>query len=173
MKHLTVDEIKLLLSCVPNERNRLMLLVAFCHGLRVSELVELRKGTNVYPGHIKVNRLKGSEKTVQPWKKSADPILDEAAGLLKLIETLKNGERLFPMTTSGVAKLVKRAGVLAGLPPHKLHPHVLKHSCAMVMLTVAPINEVQKYLGHSSMASTGRYLRVSDEVASEAFAKAF
>ena len=171
MKHLSQDEIKSLLREVPDERQRLMFKVAFLHGLRVSELINLKR-ENIRDGYVKVQRLKGSLKTVQPFVAHPDPELDEAEGLKALFGTLKNGEKLFPMTRNGVYKLMQRAGIRAGIPIHKLHPHALKHSCAMVAIGKAGIQNVRQYLGHKSLSSTGEYLRESDETASKAFAGA-
>jgi type 1 fimbriae regulatory protein FimB len=171
MKHLTQDEIKALLREIPDERQRLMLRVAFLHGLRVSEVVSLKR-EDIRDGYLKVQRLKGSLKTVQPYVKHPDPELDESAGLESLFGTLKNGERLFPMTRNGVYKLMQRAGTRAGIPAHKLHPHALKHSCAMVSIDKIGIQRVRTYLGHKSISSTGAYLVETDETASRAFAGA-
>ena len=172
MKHLTIDELKALLKEIPDSRQRLMFKVGFLHGLRVSELINLVR-EDVQDGYVKVQRLKGSYKTVQPHVKHPDPELDEAEGLAALYGTLKNGERLFPMTRNGVYKLMQRAGKKAGIPTHKLHPHALKHSCAMVAIDKIGIQKVRQYLGHKSISSTGAYLNESDETASRAFARAF
>jgi integrase/recombinase XerD len=172
MQHLTQQEIKNLVQQMPNERQRLMVCVGFLHGLRVSELTQLVK-ENIKDGHVNVQRLKGSMRTVQPFVKHPDPLLDESRALSKLYGTLKPGERLFPWTRNGVYKMMQRAGMKAGIPAHKLHPHALKHSCAMASIKAAGIENVRQYLGHKSIKSTGEYLKVSDEEASRAFVSAF
>jgi integrase/recombinase XerD len=171
MKHLSQDEIKALLREIPNERHKLMIRVAFLHGLRCSEVINLVK-EDIRDGYVNVQRLKGSLKTVQPYVIHPDPELDESAGLMKLFGTLKNGERLFQITRNGFYKLMQRAGSRAGIPAHKLHPHALKHSCAMVAINKVGIQSVRQYLGHKSLSSTGEYLKESDETASRAFAGA-
>lgn len=171
MYHLTTDEIKGLLREVPNERQKLMLKVMFLHGLRVSEAIGLKR-ESIRDGYISVQRLKGSLKTVQPYVTSVDAELDESEGLRTLYKSLKPGERLFPMTRNGVYKLMQRAGQRADIPLHKLHPHALKHSCAMVGIQNMGIHLVRQYLGHKSISSTGEYLKETDEAASAAFAGA-
>ena len=89
-----------------------------------------------------------------------------------MVLTLKPGDRLFPMSRFGVYKLIKRAGKRAGIPEHKLFPHALKHSIAMQTIHSAGIENVRQWLGHKSIASTGAYLRVSDEEASRAIGSA-
>ncbi len=172
MHHLTKDEFKALLGAVPNPRHRLMLKVGFLHGLRVSELTGLVR-EDIQDGYVSVQRLKGSLKTVQPWVKLPDPVLDEYVDLKRLYASLEPRERLFPMTRFGVHKLMKRAGKAAGLPAHKSHPHALKHSCAMIGIDKMGIQRVRQYLGHKSISSTGAYLNVSDEEAAKAFKGAF
>jgi integrase len=125
MHHLTREELKSLFKEVPNKRQRLMLLTGFWHGLRVSELISLLP-TDMKDGYVNVQRLKGSLRTIQPFVRHEDPDLDEATPLKELLSTLGPNDRLFPMTRDGVRKLVKRAGKRAGIPAHKLHPHILK-----------------------------------------------
>ena len=164
MHHITKDELKSLLREIPVERQRLMVLVSFLHGLRVSEVINLT-GASIRDGHLTVPRLKGSLKTTQPFVYSADPELDEFHALTVLSKTALPKERLFQMTRFGVYKLIRRAGLRAGIPVHKLHPHALKHGCAMAIIG-AGIEYTRQYLGHRTISSTGEYVRVSDETAS-------
>lgn len=172
MNYMTQNEIKQLIREIHNPRQQLMIKVGFLHGMRVSELIALTR-ENIRDGYVTIVRLKGSNKTVQPYVIHPDTELDESKELHQLFEILKPGERLFPMTRSGVYKLIQRAGTRAGLPRHKLHPHVLKHSCAMVAIKKMQINQVQCYLGHKNLSSTGEYLKVNDDEASRAFAGVF
>jgi type 1 fimbriae regulatory protein FimB len=167
MFHLDRAQLKALLAAIPDDRNRLMVLVAFNHGLRVSEVINL-KGANIRDGHIKVQRLKGSLKTVQPYVKHPDADLDESEALTQLAATTRPGERLFAMTRFGADKLIRRAGAKAGLPAHLCHFHVLKHSVAAQSIQQAGVENVRQWLGHKSIASTGAYLRVSDQAAARA-----
>ena len=167
MLHLEISELKTLLAHTDNPRHRLMILVGYCHGLRVSELINLR-GADIRDGYVNVRRLKGSEHTIQPYVKHPDPLLDEATPLREMAESVKADEILFPMTRSGVWRMMQRIGKAAGLPKHKLHPHVLKHTIAHASIKSAGIENVRQYLGHKSLSSTGAYLRVTDEAASAA-----
>lgn len=171
MQHLTLDELRTLLMAEPDPKHRLMLKVGFWHGLRVSELINLTE-VNIRDGYVSVQRLKGSMKTIQPYMVHEDPMLDESKELTILAQTLKPGERLFNMTRSGVLKLMKRRGAKAGIPRHKLHPHVLKHTIAMQTIHTAGIEHVRQWLGHKNISSTGAYLKVSDAVAADAVRRA-
>jgi len=163
---LTKDELKRLLSAVNNSSHRLMILVGFWHGLRVSELIDLR-ARDIQGGFLSVQRLKKSKKTIQPFVYHPDPELSELEGLTELAAKLKPKEKLFDITRFGVYKLMQRAGQRAGLPAHKCHPHVLKHSIAMVMIKRKNIKEVQVYLGHVEGKNTMRYLEATMEQAAE------
>lgn len=171
MQHLTREEFKVLLLAVRDPKHRLMLKVGFWHGLRVSELIGLTT-ENIRDGYLTVQRLKGSLRTVQPFQESSDPLMDESKELRELALKLAPGERLFNMTRSGVAKLVMRSGMKAGIPRHKLHPHVLKHSIAMHTIRKAGIENVRQWLGHKNISSTGAYLKVTDEAAALAIGSA-
>jgi len=82
MKHLTRDELRALLTVAKahSERDHLMILTGFWHGLRCSEIVKMR-GTQIQDGHMTVQRLKGSLKTTQPLVSNADPLLDEKTAM--------------------------------------------------------------------------------------------
>jgi integrase len=170
MRYMSIAQVKALLSAIPDDRNRLMVLVAFNHALRVSEVTNLT-GRDIQDGHVSVQRLKGSMKTIQPFVASPDPLLDESVRLAELARTVGRTERLFPMTRNGVYKLIQRAGKVAGLPEHLLFPHALKHSAAMAVIGQG-IEFTRQYLGHVSIASTGAYVQVSDQDASAAFQRA-
>lgn len=151
-------------------RRKALVLVTYWHGLRASEAIRLT-GADIQGGHVAVKRLKGSDKTIQPFIEHDDADLDESTVLTELASRVKPRERVFPISRIAFYMLVRRAGERAGLPPHLCHPHVLKHTCAMVAIK-SGINNAQKYLGHKSMASTGRYTMVGDREASRAFSKA-
>jgi integrase/recombinase XerD len=158
VKSLSKDELKALLA-VAQGLDRLMFTVMFNHGLRVSEVINLDE-SNVVDGHLVVQRLKGSEKTCQP-------LLPDEQEL-----TAMRG-RFFPLSRWTVNRRVQEYGERAGIPAFKCHSHSLKHSCAKIALAGGiPLNELQRYLGHKSLASTGAYLASDDQSASAAFAAA-
>lgn len=171
MQSLSIDEIKRLVREIKQPRWKLMVLTGFWHGLRASELTGLT-GADIRDGFIDCRRLKGSLHTIQPYVHHDDPDLDEAAGLTELAKSLGKKDLAFPITRRGLYGVIARAGVRAGLPKHKLHPHILKHSIARQSIAKAGIENVRQWLGHKSMSSTGAYLKVSDEEASRAISSA-
>lgn len=180
MEHLTRDQLRALLAEAQAHRERdwVLFLVSFWHGLRASEAVSLTPA-NFTDGFLTVQRLKGSMRTRQPLVEDPDEILNERAGVEAWIaqHSAAHGEaardrRLFPVSRFQFYRLVRRYGAAAGLPQHLCHPHVFKHSIAVQSIAKAGIENVRQYLGHKSISSTGAYLRVSDEAASRAIAAA-
>lgn len=166
MQHLTQVELKSLLTVAKaqDEADWLMILVAYCHGLRCSEVIQMT-GDQIRDGYLSVQRLKGSYKTIQPL------MPEEREALQKLASAVGVG-RMFPHARNYFWRKMQKYGKMAGIAEHKLHPHILKHSIAMHTIKDAGIENVRQYLGHKSIASTGAYLRVSDEAASKAIAAA-
>lgn len=163
MHYLTKDELRRLFQVAYN-RNRhhhLALVTALWHGMRVSELNNLR-GTDVTAdGCVIVRRLKGSHTTLQPIRRDADPIFDETP-LVALAQERK-GLRLFEVSRQHFDRLVKQYGAEAGIHADKCHMHVLKHSVAMLLWDVTGnLGQIQSYLGHKAASSTLAYLYEAD-----------
>lgn len=171
MQSLKLEEIKMLVRQIKNPRWKLMVLTGFWHGLRASELTGL-VGADIRDGFINCQRLKGSLRTIQPYIKHTDPELDESQGLTELSRSLSAKDRVFPISRRRLYDIISEAGKLAGLPQHKCHPHILKHSIAMHTIKGAGIENVRQYLGHKSISSTGAYLKVNDAEASQAIGSA-
>jgi integrase len=166
MKYLTKDELGLMLAQAKaaGPMDYLMILIAFNHGLRVSEVLELT-AANFVDGHLIVQRLKGSCRTTQK-------LLPNEAALLKDYKIPACG-RLFPIHRQTAWRHVKALGIAAGIPGFKCFPHALKHTTAKTGLAGGmTLPELQTYLGHKSGSSTMAYLREDDDVASKAFAAA-
>ena len=165
MKSLTKTELGSLLAVARrhSEADHLMLLVAYNHGLRVSEVLSLTK-ENLQDGALVIQRLKGSKKTTQTLLPS------ELDGLEALAKT---DGLFFPICRMTAHRRIKAYAEEAGIVSYKAHMHCLKHTTAMQALDGGmKINELQTYLGHVSGNSTLMYLRVNDETASKAFAAA-
>lgn len=174
MQYLNEPELKRLLEAIPNPRNRLMVLVAFWHGLRASEVTQLR-GRDIRSGHIYVERLKGSLTTTQIYQHHVDPLLDERRYLTAIEPTIKDNQLVFPMTRFGLYKLMRRAAVKAGLGARykKVRPHILKHSIIKQSLNGgANIHYVKRWAGHKNLASTAHYINVDDQEAGLAIGQA-
>jgi integrase len=162
MHSLTRDELAALLTAAKkhSQRDYVMVLVGFYHGMRASEVCGLT-AEHIRDGYIRVERLKGSETNIQEAHPDVIAYAKSKTGLL------------FGIKRRQFFNVIRKHCVTAGIPEHLAHPHTLRHTCCSLMLDGgAKINEVQKRAGHRSLSSTGRYLSVSDAVASRAFQSA-
>ena len=79
-----------------------------------------------------------------------------------------------PLTRDGVAYLIaKHLGRAAEKVPRlrnrRVTPHVLRHSCAVALLQAGvELSVIRDYLGHVSVATTGRYLSANMEMKRQA-----
>jgi integrase/recombinase XerD len=172
MHYLTKEELRSLFQVAydSNRTHHLAMLSAFCHGMRVSELNNMR-GTDVTSdGQVIVRRLKGSNTTMQRLVRNADPLFDETP--LLALARQKKTLRLFEVSRQHFDRLIKKYGTEAGIHPVKLHMHALKHSAAMHLWDVTgKLGELQSYLGHKAASSTLSYLYEADSrKAQDAFA---
>src|SRR5215469_9654752 len=79
-----------------NQRDWLMILVHFWHGLRNSE-VRAIKADDIEIWHLNITRLKGSESGVQALVEHSNPLLNERQALLDFARRLGRNQKLFPM----------------------------------------------------------------------------
>jgi type 1 fimbriae regulatory protein FimB len=180
MKALSQDEIlKVLKAVSDNPRDLAMILLAFRHGMRASEVCGLElKDVDLKNGEITIRRLKGSLKTTQPLADlQGQPLLSERRILRAWLTERGSHPSKYVFTSqksgrvhrSQFYRIFSSAAEQAGLPKDKRHPHSLKHSLA-VLLVEANTNlaTVRVALGHKSIASTAIYAMPSDETAGRA-----
>jgi len=148
-----------------------MILVAYSHGLRASEVTRLQTDA-IKDGHLTVARLKGSLRTVQPLVADENPLLNERKALFDYANSLPRKQRLFPICRQHFWRLMQRYAEEAGIPVRKRHPQILKHTIALQTIHSAGIENVRQYLGHKSISSTGAYLKKTDAEAAAAVGQA-
>jgi integrase len=159
------------------------ILIAYRHGMRASEVCNLRMADVDMRGQcITVRRLKGSLETRQPiYQHRGQPLLDEQKALRTWLRqregdgsdyvfTSQKGGRL---SRSGFFRVFQSIAAAAGLPSEKRHPHCLKHSCATHLIAGnTNLALVKQALGHKSISSTMEYICTTDAQAAEAVATA-
>lgn len=144
-----------------------MLQLTYFHGLRVSEVISLT-ADSVRDGVLTIQRLKHSNRTIQPLFEHSNELLNEKKSVFDYTLGMLGNQRLFPFTKQHADRLIKRYAKAAGIPRHKAHMHILKHSIAMQIIGTAGIENTRQWLGHKSISSTGEYLKVSDDDAARA-----
>lgn len=148
-------------------RDRAMLHLAVCAGLRVSELTGLRMD-EVGPQSTSIRvRGKGRRERALPlWKTTATALRAWLAirGSIAAPEVFVNAQGL-PLSRWGVAYVLGRHVETAKrqcptLRGKRVSPHVLRHTCAMVVLQATQdIRKVSLWLGHSNLTTTEVYVR--------------
>jgi integrase len=148
-----------------SERDFLMILMGYCHGLRASEVVAIVRD-DIKDGFLSVQRLKGSNRTVQPLLEHADPLLNERLALLEYVREMYPNQPIFPVCRRTFGRIVERHAKTAGLPKHKRHPHMLKHTIGTeIYRKTKDLTLVQAHLGHVSGASSMEYTKKDAELA--------
>src|SRR5258707_3643480 len=167
-EHLTEAEVLQLIEAAKNNRyghrDATMILIAYRHGLRASEICDLRwEQFDFTSATLHVRRVKNGKPSTHPLRG------DELRALRKLerdAETLPFvfvSERGAPFTTDSVNWVVKRAGQKAGLPL-KVHAHMLRHACGYKLAGDGhDTRSIQNYLGHQNIQHTVRYTELSPE----------
>ena len=166
-EYLTEAEIERLLDAVKDNRwghrDRTMILVAFRHGLRVAELIDLRWDQIEFEkGCLHVRRAKYGTPSVHPIHG------DELRALRKLRREqdpvspfVFTTERGGPFSVSAFQRLVARAGEAAKLG-FAAHPHMLRHACGYALTNRGlDTRALQAYLGHKSIQHTVRYAELA------------
>lgn len=145
-------------------RDRTMLLMAYSHGLRVSELVTLNWGhINLEEGTIHCGRVKNGIPSVHPLRSREIRALRKIRKARPYARFVFLSERGAPLTTRAVQHIVRRAGQKAGIG-WPVHPHMLRHSCGYRHANAGQdTRAIQAYLGHRSIQHTVRYTQLSPE----------
>ena len=148
-------------------RDRAMLHLAVCAGLRVSELTGLKIEDIDLPSmSIRVLGKGRRERTLPLWKTTVSALRAWLAirGQVAVPELFVNA-RGEPLSRWGFAYLLKQHAAAAarqhpGLSKKRISPHVLRHTCAMVILQATQdIRKVSLWLGHATLTTTEVYTR--------------
>ena len=167
-EYLTEKEIDKLLAAAGESRNpgrdRLLILMAFRHALRVSELVDLRwQQISLDTATVHITRAKNGTPSVHGLQG------DE----LRLLRALRRehphadfvflSERKAPLSVDGAQKLIERLGESAGLP-FPIHAHMLRHAAGYALAARGvDTRTLQAFMGHRSIANTVIYTAVADK----------
>ena len=171
--YLEADDVRAIIAR-PNRRTAdgwrdyALLLFLYNSGARVSEVTGVL-WTDIQLVPPRQVRLRGKgrkERLVPLWRETAD-----ALHRLRSMATNTDRQYVFvnrhgqPLTRDGVAYILQKyasAVATEGRPAlvHKrITPHVLRHSCAVALLqSGTDVVVIRDYLGHASVATTGRYI---------------
>lgn len=160
---LTKEEVKAMIDATANIKHRLILKILYGCGLRVSEIVNLKKqDINFNEGLIHVNLAKGKK---DRFVKIPDSIKSE----LQHYHSINQEEILFPsqrggrLTTATIQAVVENSAKKANIKK-EVYPHLLRHSFATHLLEQGTdLRIIQKLLGHSDIKTTQIYTQISQQ----------
>jgi len=170
--YLAQEEVQALLDTPDPEtrqgiRDRALLQLAICNGLRVSELTGLCTNDITLPSKTIRVLGKGRRERILPlWKATTTALRAWLAvrGTVAVPELFVNA-RGRPLSRWGVAYILRCHTKSArrrrpSLFTKQVSPHVLRHTCAMVVLqSTHDIRKVSLWLGHANLATTEVYTR--------------
>ncbi|ASJ03728.1 recombinase XerC [Thermococcus profundus] len=176
-KALSREEVRKLLSVIPptRKRDRLIFLLLYGAGLRVSEVCNLKiSDVDFERGFIVVRGGKGAKDRVVP---ISGTLLDEIRSYLstrdddsEYLIVEERRRRKNKLSPRNVWYLLRKYGQKVGV---KVTPHMLRHSFATHMLeSGVDIRAIQELLGHSNLSTTQIYTKVTVEHLKKAQEKA-
>jgi site-specific recombinase XerD len=160
---LSPEEVLHFLPCVKTLKHRVILTTCYAAGLRISETIRL-KAAAIDSKRMVIRVVQG--------KGQKDRYVMLSAKLLEILRSYWQATRpkdwLFPggypgrpITTDAVEQACAKAHQLSGLTK-PVTPHSLRHAFAVHLLeSGTDIRTIQLLLGHRSLATTARYLRIA------------
>jgi type 1 fimbriae regulatory protein FimB/type 1 fimbriae regulatory protein FimE len=167
-EYLTEQEVDALMAAARQNRHGLrdatMILLAFRHGLRASEAVDLRwDQVDFHRAVLHVRRAKQGTASVQPLTGMEMRALRRLQRESEASPFVFVSERGAPFSTAGFARMIERAGLAAGLG-FKVHPHMLRHACGFALANAGQdTRALQAYLGHRNIQHTVRYTELAPD----------
>jgi integrase len=167
-EYLTEQEIEALMAAARQNRHghrdATMILVAFRHGLRASEIADLRWDQVDFDAAVlHVRRVKQGTPSVHPVSGSEMRALRRLQRESKRSPFVFVTERGAPFATAGFARMMERAAKSARLAI-KVHPHMLRHACGFALANAGhDTRALQAYLGHRNIQHTVRYTELAPD----------
>jgi integrase len=170
-EHLTTGEVERLIEIAASnrqgQRDGLMILLAFRHGLRAAEVCDLRwEQIDFAAATLHVRRIKHGTPATHPLtgremralRKHQREASRSASGAFVFVS-----ERAAPLSAPGFSRMVERAGRAAKLGI-KVHAHMLRHACGYALANAGhDTRALQAYLGHRNIQNTTRYTALAPD----------
>jgi site-specific recombinase XerD len=161
-EYLTEREVERLMKAAGSNRHghrdATMILLAFRHGLRATELCSLRwEQVDLVHARLHVSRLKSGIPSVHPLTGAELRALRRLQREQERSRYLFMSERAAPMSAVGFRRMITRLGKAAKMP-FSVHPHMLRHACGFKLANDGhDTRALQHYLGHKNIQHTVRY----------------
>ena len=157
---------------VERARNKALIEILYASGMRVSELVSLRKSLFIGTPELILIKGKGNKERMVPISKIALSAVKKYLKKLKKANLkLYDSEFLFPSRSKNgflnrekLFLIIKEIACFAGLNAKHISPHKIRHAFASHLLSNgADLRVIQTLLGHKNLSSTEIYTHVLDE----------
>ncbi|MFH1714674.1 MAG: site-specific tyrosine recombinase XerD [Elusimicrobiota bacterium] len=173
-EYMTVDEVDKFigqpdLTKKNGLRDKGMLELLYSTGMRISELINLKKNNiNLKEGYV-ICTGKGNKERIIPIGAVAVKLITHYYKEFKLNPQYDSQEYIFisnrnkKFSRTGFWKIVKKYAALAGINKN-IKPHMLRHSFAShLVANNADLRAVQEMLGHASISTTQIYTHLTKE----------
>jgi len=167
-EHLTMEEVERLIEAAKDnrygQRDALMILLTFRHGLRAAEVCDLRwEQVDFKTANLHVRRVKNGTPATHPLTGREMRALRKHQRDSERSPFLFVSERGAPLTAPGFSRMVERAAAAADLGI-KGHAHMLRHACGYKLANDGiDTRALQAYLGHRNIQNTTRYTALAPD----------
>jgi site-specific recombinase XerD len=143
-------------------RDATMILIAYRHGLRASELCDLQwSQVELNTGRLHVRRSKRGTPSVHPLQGDEIRALRRLQREQEVSPFVFCTERGGPMAAKSFHYVIARLAAPAGIP-FAIHPHMLRHGCGFALANAGhDTRSIQAYMGHKNIQHTVRYTELS------------
>jgi integrase len=166
-EYLTAKEVEDLMAAARKasrygHRDATMILIAYRHGLRASEVCDLQwHQVELNAGRLHVRRSKRGTPSVHPVQG------DELRALRRLQREQPPSPHVFcserggPIAAKSFHTLISRLGERAGMA-FPIHPHMLRHGCGYALANAGhDTRAIQAWMGHKNIQHTVRYTELA------------
>ncbi|HBV3460066.1 TPA: tyrosine-type recombinase/integrase [Klebsiella pneumoniae] len=167
-RFLTAKEVQAMMQAArqgpTGERDYCLILLAFRHGMRISELLDLHyHDLDLHERRVNVRRLKNGFSTIHPLRFDEREAIERWSLVRAGWKAADKTDALF-ISRRGTAlsrqqayRIIRSAGENAGTVTHT-HPHMLRHACGYELAERGTDTRlIQDYLGHRNIRHTVRY----------------
>ncbi len=167
-RFLTAKEVQAMMQAArqgpTGERDYCLILLAFRHGMRISELLDLHyHDLDLHEGRGNVRRLKNGFSTIHPLRFDEREAIERWSQVRAGWKAAAKTDALFisrrgtPLSRQQAYRIIRSAGENAGTVTHT-HPHMLRHACGYELAERGTDTRlIQDYLGHRNIRHTVRY----------------
>lgn len=159
---LSRGEVKLLLDKETNPKHRLLLMIAYSSGLRVSEVIMIKKADIDFSRKTILIRGKGRKDRYTMLSDRAAAFIREYCEVFTIDTWLFPGQPGRDHISIRAAQKIFDKAIRKALIQKKLSIHSLRHSFATHLLeNGTDVRYIQSLLGHASLRTTERYTHVA------------